>query len=442
VNQLPERLREIRSAPSGPKVAAFFDYDGTLIGRRSARTWSRDAIAGKTVGEVAECSDRQFKHKTAALLRPQMWKIVHAHRAMGHRIVIASSSTQVEIEPTARELDADHTLVTDLEVIDDAFTGAIRGRRLCGPAKAAAVRALAREQDLDLNESFAYSSGDDDVSFLEAVGHPMAVCPKDGLRAEARGRSWTILGLPKRSQPTALLAARTAAYYGSFMGGPVLAAIMGAVTRDRSAIARIGLPLGNDVGLALACIRVKVVAGEEYLTAARPCVFVFNHQSKLDAGIVFKLLRSGFTGIAKKEARDIPVIGRILASTGVVFIDRTDTQKAIEQLAPAVAKLRDEGVSLALSPEGTRSATPRLGPFRKGAFHIAMQAGVPVVPVVIRNAGELMWRGAQLMHPGTIEVQVLPPVDTTDWKPETVAAHADQVRNMFVHTLANWQEDV
>jgi putative phosphoserine phosphatase / 1-acylglycerol-3-phosphate O-acyltransferase len=217
---------------------------------------------------------------------------------------------------------------------------------------------------------------------------------------------------------------------------------MGAVTRDRSAIARIGLPLGNDVGLALACIRVKVVAGEEYLTAARPCVFVFNHQSKLDAGIVFKLLRSGFTGIAKKEARDIPVIGRILASTGVVFIDRTDTQKAIEQLAPAVAKLRDEGVSLALSPEGTRSATPRLGPFRKGAFHIAMQAGVPVVPVVIRNAGELMWRGAQLMHPGTIEVQVLPPVDTTDWKPETVAAHADQVRNMFVHTLANWQEDV
>jgi putative phosphoserine phosphatase/1-acylglycerol-3-phosphate O-acyltransferase len=46
------------------------------------------------------------------------------------------------------------------------------------------------------------------------------------------------------------------------------------------------------------------------------------------------------------------------------------------------------------------------------------------------------------MHPGTIEVQVLPPVDTTDWKPETVAVHADQVRNMFVHTLANWQEDV
>jgi putative phosphoserine phosphatase/1-acylglycerol-3-phosphate O-acyltransferase len=171
-------------------------------------------------------------------------------------------------------------------------------------------------------------------------------------------------------------------------------------------------------------------------------VFVFNHQSTLDAGVIFKLLRSGFTGIGKKEARDIPVIGSILAATGVVFIDRANTQKAIEQLAPAVAKQRDEGVSLALAPEGTRSATPRLGPFRKGAFHIAMQAGVPVVPIVIRNAGEIMWRGAQLIHPGTIDVRVLPPVDTTDWKPETVAAHAEEVRTMFVDTLADWQEDL
>ena len=442
MNQLSERLREIKSAPAGPKIAAFFDYDDALIGGRSARRLSHDEIAGRTVDEVAESSDRQFKHKTAALLRPEMWKIVHAHRAMGHRIVIASSATHVEIEPIARELDAHHTLVTELEVVDGAFTGALRGRPLCGPAKAARVRAVAREQDLDLNESFAYSGADDDVPFLEAVGHPTALCPKDALRAEAGWRSWRILDLPKRPQPTALLAARTAAYYGSFIGGPVLGALMGAIGRDSNAIARIGLPLGNDVGLALAGIRVKVVLGEEYLTAARPCVFVFNHQSKLDAGIVFKLLRSGFTGIAKKEARHVPLIGRILASTGAVFIDRADTRKAIEQLAPAVAKLRDEGVSLALSPEGTRSATPRLGPFRKGAFHIAMQAGVPVVPVIIRNSGELMWRGAQLMHPGTIEVQVLPPVDTADWKPETVAAHADQVRNMFVHTLANWQEDI
>jgi putative phosphoserine phosphatase/1-acylglycerol-3-phosphate O-acyltransferase len=442
MNQPSEWLGEIRSAPTGPKVAAFFDYDGALIDGRSAHRLSRDAIAGRAVGDVAEANDRRFTHKTAALLRPQMWQIVQAHRKMGHRIVLASSSTSVEIEPVARELDVDHTLAADLEVLNGAFTGAIRGRALHGPAKAAAVRALAHEQDVDLRESFAYGHGDDDVPLLEAVGHPAAVCPKSALLQEACARSWAILDFPKPRELKPMLAARTAAYYGSFVGGAMFGAIIGAARRDPSAVASIGLPLGNDLGLALAGIRIKVVAGQEHLTAPRPCVFVFNHQSKLDAGIVFKLLRNGFTGIAKKEARKIPVIGRILASSGVVFIDRANTDKAIAQLAPAVAKLRDEGVSLALSPEGTRSATPRLGPFRKGAFHIAMQAGVPVVPVVVRNAGELMWRGAQLMHPGTVEVRVLPPVDTTDWKPETVAAHAEQVRDMFVHTLANWQEDV
>ena len=93
MNQLAERLREIGSAPTGPKVAAFFDYDGTLTDGHSACPLSRDAIAGRAVGEVAESADRRFKHKTAALLGPQMWKIVQAHRKMGHRIVVASSCT-------------------------------------------------------------------------------------------------------------------------------------------------------------------------------------------------------------------------------------------------------------------------------------------------------------------------------------------------------------
>ena len=93
-----------------------------------------------------------------------------------------------------------------------------------------------------------------------------------------------------------------------------------------------------------------------------------------------------------------------------------------------------------LCPPGTMLYHP--DPHFEGAFHTAMQAGVPVVPIVIRNAGELMWRDAQLMHPGTIEVRVLPPVATSEWEPATVAAHAEEVRDMFVHTLANWQEEL
>jgi putative phosphoserine phosphatase/1-acylglycerol-3-phosphate O-acyltransferase len=122
----------------------------------------------------------------------------------------------------------------------------------------------------------------------------------------------------------------------------------------------------------------------------------------------------------------------------VAFVDRGNTAQARRVLEPAVAKVRDQGISLIIAPEGTRSATPRLGPFKKGAFHIAMQAGAPMVPMVIRNAGEVMWRGAQVIRSGTVEVLVLPPVDTTAWRPETVTEHVAEVRGMFTHALAHW----
>ena len=134
----------------------------------------------------------------------------------------------------------------------------------------------------------------------------------------------------------------------------------------------------------------------------------------------------------------MPGFGQFFRLAGVAFVDRASSAKAQAALAPAVDKLREEGLSLVMAPEGTRSATPRLGPFKKGAFHIAMQAQVPVVPIVMRNVGELMWRGSQTLRPGTIEVCVLPPVDTSEWRRETVADHAAEVRDMFVETLDNW----
>jgi putative phosphoserine phosphatase/1-acylglycerol-3-phosphate O-acyltransferase len=167
-------------------------------------------------------------------------------------------------------------------------------------------------------------------------------------------------------------------------------------------------------------------------------VFVFNHQSKLDTIVVAKLLRSEFTGVAKKEAANVPGFGQFFRLAGVAFIDRSNPAKAREALTPAVDKIREEGLSLVMAPEGTRSATPRLGPFKKGAFHIAMQAEVPMVPIVLRNVGELMWRGSQVLRPGTIEVCVLPPVDTSDWGRETIIDHVAEVRGMFLETLKNW----
>ena len=91
-----------------------------------------------------------------------------------------------------------------------------------------------------------------------------------------------------------------------------------------------------------------------------------------------------------------------------------------------------------MAPEGTRSATPRLGRFKKGAFHVAMQAGVPIVPVVIRNAGELMPSHGVLISSGTLDVAVLPPVPTKDWNRDDIDREVERVRDMYLETLAHW----
>jgi putative phosphoserine phosphatase/1-acylglycerol-3-phosphate O-acyltransferase len=208
--------------------------------------------------------------------------------------------------------------------------------------------------------------------------------------------------------------------------------------RSRSTVLDLGGGIGADIGLALAGVEVDVVQGHEHLWSSRPCVFIFNHQSKLDPIIVMKLLREQFTGVGKKEAKKVPVFGLIFQLAGVAFVDRGNTEQAKRALEPAVRKIREERMSLSIAPEGTRSVTPRLGPFKKGAFHIAMQAEVPLVPIVLRNVGEVMWRGAQVIRPGRVEVVVLPPIDTSDFTVPTLGEHVRTVRDQFVETLAHW----
>ncbi|MGV9712585.1 HAD-IB family hydrolase [Gordonia sp. NPDC003424] len=471
-----DRLREIRSAPTGKKIGAFFDYDGTLIDGFSASAIVRSRLrsmefslgeladdvliglrgvvseqdyaevleatkpvfAGKPYAELLEFGDHLFRYETAAKLRPQMWQIIRAHREMGHRIVIASSATRFQIEPIAREIEADHALATDVEVIDGIVTGTVIGRPLWGPGKAAAVRKLAREHEVDLDASFGYSDGDEDIPYLESVGHPAAISPGRIMRAEAEARGWPIIDLRNPSHNRLGMALRTGAFYGSFIGSAAAGFAGGLLTRDSKLLVDKALPFGNELGLTLAGVDVVVIDGAVNLTAHRPCVFVFNHQSKLDMPVMLRLVHRDATGVAKKEIKRVPVLGQILDAAGLVFIDRANAGKAIEQLAPAVEKLRDDKMSLVVAPEGTRSPTPRVAPFKKGPFHIAAQAGVPIVPVVLRNTGELMWRGSQLIKPGTVEVKVLPPVDTSGWEADSMGRHAEEVRQMFITALADW----
>jgi putative phosphoserine phosphatase/1-acylglycerol-3-phosphate O-acyltransferase len=475
--KLEDALAAIYAADRGPEIVACFDYDGTLITGFSAGSFYKHRIRhgelgpiemtrtvlamrrgieteedfgsfldmslatwnGRPEEEVRELGAALWKHEISAKLHTEVWALVQAHHEMGHTVVLASSATRYQVEPVAQEIGAQHVLCTSLEVIDGTLTGKVAGRPLWADGKADALVALAAEHGCVLPDSFAYSNGTEDIALLRAVGNPLCVEPEDGLREVAETEGWPILRCtPRGGRPGVTDVVRTSAFYGGLMGGFALGGVIGLLKRDRTTVLDLGGAIGADVGLALAGVDIDVMGGREHLWSARPCVFIFNHQSKLDPIIAMKLLREEFTGVAKKEAKNIPLFGQVFQLAGVAFVDRGNTAQAKRALEPAVAKIRDDRMSLIIAPEGTRSLTPKLGRFKKGPFHIAMQAEVPIVPIVMRNVGEVMWRGSQVLRPGRVEVVVLPPVDTSEFRVETLDDHVKAVRDQFVETLNHW----
>ena len=184
---------------------------------------------------------------------------------------------------------------------------------------------------------------------------------------------------------------------------------------------------------ALHLIASPTVHGKDRLAGLDPpAIFVANHQSSLDIPVLGRLLERDFTIVAKKEARWDPraVVGSVVIDPA--YIDRSDSASARATLDGVVERIRG-GTSLMIFPEGTRSATPVLGPFRKGSFHLAAQAGVPFVPVVLRNTGELMRRGSLVLNPGVVDVCVLEP--ETDWEVDRMGERIAALHAKFEATL-------
>ena len=188
----------------------------------------------------------------------------------------------------------------------------------------------------------------------------------------------------------------------------------------------------GDLGTKLAGLDINI-KGKQNLVDYRPAVFCFNHQSSADFFIISKLLRKNVTGVAKKELELTP-FGPIFKAMGAIFIDRSNKKKALESMKNAAEVLKS-GTSVAIAPEGTRSGSKKLGKFKKGAFHLAMKAGVPIIPIVIKNAYMAMPKGSKIFKPTHIEVVVLDPVDTSEWKPKLLDTYIEEVRNLYVKEL-------
>ncbi len=276
--------------------------------------------------------------------------------------------------------------------------------------------AFAGERGLDLGESYAYGNGGEDVYYLETVGRPRPLNADSTLTRAAGERGWPVHRLHRLHRQRRLTAGnvvRSAASYAGLATGVAAGLGMGLINRDRRTALAVTAAISSELALASAGVSLAV-EGQENLWLARPAVFVFNHQSQLDVLIVAALLRRDFTAVAKKELAKDPTFAAMGWLANVAYVDRTDGVAAREALAPALESL-GSGISLVIAPEGTRSPTPRLLPFKKGAFHLAMQAQVPMVPVVIRNAGEIMAGRSLILTPGTVQVRVLAPVPTADW---------------------------
>lgn len=464
-------IDEIAHGAPGPHVGAFFDVDRTLIASFSAVEFLRDgwrtgllnpgdfaeAVAtatrfqlgqvgfsglvtgtaglmrGRPEAELREAGERIFRERLATEIYPESRALVQAHRRKGHTIALVSAATPYQIEPLARELEIPHVLCTRLQVRRGVFTGKLQHATCYGEGKARAARQLATAHHVDLAHSYFYTDSEEDLPLLELVGHPRPINPTRRLAEIAAVRGWPTRRFRSRGTPGLREIVRTSLAVGSLLPALFLGVPAGVASGSRRRAVNVALGTWGELGTALAGIDVQV-SGEEHLWSHRPAVFIFNHQSGIDMLLLCKLLRRDVIGIAKQEMRHNPLFGPAFALAGTVFIDRFDREKAIQALGPAVEALR-EGMSIAIAPEGTRSPTPRLGRFKKGAFHLAMAAGVPIVPIVFRNSLDALPKHAVVVRPATVEVVVHPPIATSRWASDGLDAEIAKIHSWYTDTL-------
>jgi len=196
--------------------------------------------------------------------------------------------------------------------------------------------------------------------------------------------------------------------------------------------------------LRLSGVRVKV-RGLELLDPKQAYVFVSNHRSYLDTAAMFVFTGRRIGLLAKKELLKVPVLGVGMGFVNVMAIDRTNRESAIRTTEAAARRIQS-GVSFAVFVEGTRAKPGELLPFKKGAFYMARQAGVPVVPVAIRNSDVLMGKGTGEARSGTIEMVFLPPVDTVGMTTDEdmnrlIASVRDSIARELLTTKTQRHED-
>jgi 1-acyl-sn-glycerol-3-phosphate acyltransferase len=177
--------------------------------------------------------------------------------------------------------------------------------------------------------------------------------------------------------------------------------------------------------------RVHVrVDGLSNIEPDKSYIYMANHQSNFDIPVLLGYLPVQFRWLAKAELFKIPMFGRAMLGAGYVKIDRFNQQSAFESISEAAQKMKN-GVSVMIFPEGTRSKDGRIRPFKKGGFVMAVDSGVPIVPVIIRGTWPIMAKSSLRINRGDVEMEIAGPIDTIGYTRETKEELMDAVRSVI-----------
>ncbi|MEO8605333.1 MAG: HAD family hydrolase, partial [bacterium] len=229
----------IDKGPSGPRIAAFFDLDRTLIAGFSAAAFVRElvrvgkldaaalahgvasatrfqlggvgfsgfvtetlgALQGMAESELIEMGERLFTQHIATAIYPESRALVQAHQRKGHTVAVVSSALPYQVGPVARELGIEHVMCTRLEIADGAITGNVVHPTCYGVGKATAARDFSAPRGIALDKSFFYTDSDEDLPLLDIVGRPRPLNPNRRLAEIATKRGWPLRRFTSRGTP-------------------------------------------------------------------------------------------------------------------------------------------------------------------------------------------------------------------------------------------------
>jgi 1-acyl-sn-glycerol-3-phosphate acyltransferase len=195
------------------------------------------------------------------------------------------------------------------------------------------------------------------------------------------------------------------------IAGPIALAI-GVGLKNKAALYVPG-HIGVWLALGLAGIRYRV-RGREHIPSGRAVLFCSNHESNVDPPVLFQALHKRLHVLIKAELTKLPVLGAVMVAGGFVPVERDRREASMASIDRAAESLR-AGNSFLIFPEGTRSRTAELLPFKKGGFIMAIKSGAPILPVAVSGGRSAMQKGSWFVRPVMVDVRIGAPIETTGY---------------------------